>query len=67
MRGEGAFFVPVFDLRIVPAYFPNRDIAEGRRIGYSGRYALVAQLDRALPSEGKRKLFLLNISARKIE
>ena len=39
----------------------------GYQTAFANEPAPVAQLDRALPSEGKRKLFLLNISARKIE
>jgi len=51
----------------------NERVAPRPRMRYICRFrrkapsAPVAQLDRALPSEGKRKLFLLNISARKIE
>jgi hypothetical protein len=44
-----------------------RRVELAQPIGYIESAAPVAQLDRALPSEGKRKLFLLNISARKIE
>jgi hypothetical protein len=36
---------------------PRRTVAHGRPIGYMNRNAPVAQLDRALPSEGKGHTF----------
>jgi hypothetical protein len=59
--GHGApkGFEPYVCRRSLPpsSLTPNRAIAAPRRFGYAGRHAPVAQLDRALPSEGRGQGF----------